>query len=143
MRIFFGDLFEFDGEPLKAHKLFGRHLMGYPVEQMKYQSMGALHLFFEKDRQYTNYKRWLNLSTGVAGTSYVIDGVTHYCVANMPGAVPFTSTQALTNATFPYLLQIAEKGWEKATEENEGLAKGLNVVRGKIVYQPVADAFGM
>jgi alpha-L-fucosidase 2 len=67
----------FDGEPIKAHKLFGRHLMGYPVEQMKYQSMGALHLFYEKDRQYSNYKRWLDLSTGITGSSYVIDGVTH------------------------------------------------------------------
>jgi len=67
----------FDGEPLKAHKLFGRHLMGYPVEQMKYQSMGALHLFYEKGRQYSNYKRWLDLSTGITGTSYVIDGVTY------------------------------------------------------------------
>lgn len=75
--------------------------------------------------------------------TYVIDGVTHYCVANMPGAVPFTSTLALTNATFPYLLQIAEKGWDRATLENDGLAKGLNIVRGKIVYKPVADAFGM
>jgi alpha-L-fucosidase 2 len=65
----------FDGEPLKAHKLFSRHLMGSPIEQMKYQSMGALHLFFEKDRQFSNYKRWLDLSTGVSGTSYVIDGV--------------------------------------------------------------------
>jgi len=67
----------FDGEPLKAHKLFGRHLMGYPVEQMKYQSMGALHLFFKKDRQSSNYKRWLDLSTGIAGTSYEIGGVTY------------------------------------------------------------------
>jgi len=67
----------FDGEPLKAHKLFGRHLMGYPIEQMKYQSMGALHLFYEKDRQYSDYKRWLDLSTGVTGSSYVVDGVTY------------------------------------------------------------------
>ena len=67
----------FDGEPIKAHKLFGRHLMGYPVEQMKYQSMGALHLFYEKDREYSKYKRWLDLSTGIAGFSYVIDGVTY------------------------------------------------------------------
>lgn len=73
--------------------------------------------------------------------TYVVDGVVHYCVANMPGAVPYTSTIALTNATFPYLLQLAEKGWEKATAENTGLAKGLNVVNGEIVYQPVADAF--
>ena len=67
----------FDGKPIKAHKLFGRHLMGYPVEQMKYQSMGALHLFYEKDREYSSYKRWLDLSTGITGSSYVIDGVTH------------------------------------------------------------------
>jgi alpha-L-fucosidase 2 len=67
----------FDGEPIKAHKLFGRQLMGYPVEQMKYQSMGALHLFYEKDREYSNYKRWLDLSTGITGSSYVIDGVTY------------------------------------------------------------------
>ena len=73
--------------------------------------------------------------------TYVIDGVIHYCVANMPGAVPFTSTLALTNATFPYLLQIAEKGWERATEENEGLKAGLNIVKGKIVYREVAEAF--
>ena len=67
----------FEGEPLRAHKLFGRHLMGYPVEQMKYQSMGVLHLFYEKDRQYSGYKRWLDLSTGITGSSYVIDGVTY------------------------------------------------------------------
>ena len=73
--------------------------------------------------------------------TYEVDGVIHYCVANMPGAVPFTSTQALTNATFPYLLQIAQKGWVKACEDNVGLSKGLNVANGKIVYQPVADAF--
>ncbi|THH41115.1 alanine dehydrogenase [Neolewinella litorea] len=73
--------------------------------------------------------------------TYVIDGVIHYCVANMPGAVPFTSTLALTNATFPYLLQIAEKGWERATEENAGLKEGLNIVRGEIVYREVAEAF--
>lgn len=73
--------------------------------------------------------------------TYVVDGVLHYCVANMPGAVPYTSTLALTNATLPYLLQLADKGWEKATAENPGLAKGLNVVNGEIVYAPVAEAF--
>jgi len=78
-----------------------------------------------------------------ADPTYVVDGVLHYCVANMPGAVPYTSTLALTNATFPYLMQIAQKGWEKACDDNAGLKKGLNVVEGKIVYQPVADAFGL
>lgn len=76
-----------------------------------------------------------------ADPTFFVDGVLHYCVANMPGAVPYTSTIALTNATFPYLVQIADKGWEKATAENAGLAKGLNIVGGEIVYAPVAEAF--
>lgn len=73
--------------------------------------------------------------------TYTVDGVIHYCVANMPGAVPFTSTLALTNATFPYLLQIAEKGWQRATDENPGLKNGLNIVHGEVVYPEVAEAF--
>jgi alanine dehydrogenase len=72
---------------------------------------------------------------------YVVDGVIHYCVANMPGAVPYTSTLALTNATLPYGLQLANKGWKKACQENEELLLGLNVVDGKVVYKGVADAF--
>lgn len=75
--------------------------------------------------------------------TFVIDGVVHYCVANMPGAVPYTSTIALTNATLPYAIQLANKGWEQACNENEDLKKGLNVVGGKIVYKAVADAFDM
>ncbi len=75
--------------------------------------------------------------------TYEIDGIVHYCVANMPGAVPFTSTIALTNATTPYILQLAEKGWEKACQENASLAKGLNIVKGKVVYPGVAEAFGL
>lgn len=67
----------FEGEPIKAHKLFSRNLLGYPIEQMKYQSLGALHLFYKKGQEYSNYKRWLDLSTGVAGVSYEIDGVTY------------------------------------------------------------------
>jgi alanine dehydrogenase len=74
---------------------------------------------------------------------YIIDNVIHYCVANMPGAVPFTSTTALTNATLPYALQLAGKGWQQACRDNEALKLGLNVVEGKIVYRGVADAFGM
>ncbi|WP_266365674.1 alanine dehydrogenase [Tellurirhabdus rosea] len=75
--------------------------------------------------------------------TYIIDDVVHYCVANMPGAVPYTSTLALTNATLPYALQLANKGWVKACQQNEELCKGLNVVNGKVVYQGVADAFGL
>ena len=67
----------FEGEPIKAHKLFSRNLLCYPVEQMKYQSMGALHIFYGEDLKHTNYKRWLDLSTGIAGTSYEIEGVTY------------------------------------------------------------------
>lgn len=74
---------------------------------------------------------------------YIIDDILHYCVANMPGAVPYTSTLALTNATLPYALELANKGWEKATKDNEGLKKGLNVVGGKVVYEAVAQAFGL
>lgn len=74
---------------------------------------------------------------------YIIDEVVHYCVANMPGAVPYTSTVALTNATLPYALQLAEKGWQKACNENPELKMGLNVVNGKVVYQGVADAFNL
>ena len=75
--------------------------------------------------------------------TFVIDEVVHYCVANMPGAVPFTSTVALTNATLPYAIQLAQKGWKKACAENAELKLGLNVVEGKVVYQGVADAFGL
>ncbi len=74
---------------------------------------------------------------------YVIDGVVHYCVANMPGAVPYTSTIALTNATLPYAIQLANKGFQKACRENHPLKLGLNVVNGKVVYKGVADAFGL
>lgn len=72
---------------------------------------------------------------------YIIDDVVHYCVANMPGAVPYTSTIALTNATLPYAIELAEKGWRQACKDNNALKLGLNVVHGKVVYQGVAEAF--
>jgi alanine dehydrogenase len=75
--------------------------------------------------------------------TYVVDGVIHYGVANMPGGVPRTSTLALTNATFPYALQLANKGWRKALKENSALKKGLNVVDGVVTYAAVAEAFGL
>ena len=74
---------------------------------------------------------------------YTVDGILHYCVANIPGAVPFTSTLALTNATLPYAVTLANLGWEKACEENEDLRKGLNIVNGKVVCKAVADTFGL
>ena len=74
--------------------------------------------------------------------TYYVDGILHYCVANIPGAVPYTSTLALTNATLPYALQLADKGWRKACADNEELRKGLNVVEGKVVYRQVAEAWG-
>ncbi len=74
---------------------------------------------------------------------FVIDDVVHYCVANMPGAVPYTSTIALTNATLPYAIQLAEKGWQQACKDNHPLKLGLNVVKGKVVYQGVAEAFNL
>jgi alanine dehydrogenase len=75
--------------------------------------------------------------------TYVVDGVIHYGVANMPGGVPRTSTLALTNATLPYALQLANKGWKRALKENPALLKGLNIVDGKVTYAGVAEAFGM
>ena len=74
---------------------------------------------------------------------YVVDGVVHYCVANMPGAVPRTSTMALTNATLPYALEIANKGWKKAMQESNEIKLGANVIDGKVTYQAVAEAFGL
>ncbi len=74
---------------------------------------------------------------------YIIDDIVHYCVANMPGAVPYTSTIALTNATLPYAIKLADMGWEKATSADEGLKNGLNVIHGKVVHKGVSDAFKM
>jgi alanine dehydrogenase len=69
--------------------------------------------------------------------------VTHYCVANMPGAVPVTSTKALTNATLPYVEAIANKGLREAVASDPALAKGVNVIDGKLTYEAVADAHGL
>ncbi|MEZ4955567.1 MAG: alanine dehydrogenase [Saprospiraceae bacterium] len=74
---------------------------------------------------------------------YTIDGVVHYSVANMPGAVPYTSTIALTNATLPFAIQLADKGWKQACKESLPLQLGLNVINGKVVYQAVAEAFNL
>ena len=74
--------------------------------------------------------------------TYEVEGVTHYCVANMPGAVPVTSTRALTNATLPYVIQLADEGAAAAARSDPGFAKGVNVVDGAVTYGPVADATG-
>jgi alanine dehydrogenase len=74
---------------------------------------------------------------------YQIDGIVHYAVSNMPGALPRTSTLALNNATLPYAEQIASKGWKKAMRQNPEIAAGANVVEGKVTYKGVAGAFGL
>ena len=74
---------------------------------------------------------------------YEVEGIVHYCVANIPGAVPQTSTLALTNATLPYAIQLAEKGWQKACADDAGLRLGVNMVDGKITFPAVAAAFGL
>ncbi len=74
---------------------------------------------------------------------FIIDDVVHYCVANMPGAVPFTSTLALTNATLPYVIELANKGWRQACKDSNELKLGLNVVNGEVVYKGVAEAFDL
>lgn len=78
-----------------------------------------------------------------AAPTYVVDGVIHYCVTNMPGAVPRTSAFALNNATLPYVRALADKGWERATTEDRGLAAGLNIVRGQVVHAAVARDLGL
>jgi alanine dehydrogenase len=73
----------------------------------------------------------------------VVDGVVHYCVANMPGAVPITSTFALTNMTLPYVEAIADLGMREAVARDRALVRGINVVEGKLTYEAVADAHGL
>lgn len=75
--------------------------------------------------------------------TFIIDDIVHYCVANMPGAVPYTSTVALTNATLPYAIQLANKGWKQACNDNNELKLGLNVINGKVVYKAVSEAFNL
>jgi alanine dehydrogenase len=75
--------------------------------------------------------------------TFIIDDVVHYCVANMPGAVPYTSTLALTNATLPFAIRLANQGWKKACQESTELRKGLNVIQGEVVYKGVADTFNL
>ena len=74
---------------------------------------------------------------------FTVDGVVHYAVANIPGAVPYTSTLALTNATLPYALFLADKGWQRACKESSALFAGLNVVSGKVTFKAVADVYGL
>ena len=75
--------------------------------------------------------------------TYVVDGIIHYAVANMPGGVPRTSTLALTNATFPYAKRLARSGWKRACREDGSLFQGLNVIEGSVVYPAVAESFGL
>ncbi|MFW5489623.1 MAG: alanine dehydrogenase [Desulfovibrio sp.] len=75
--------------------------------------------------------------------TFEVDGVIHYCVANMPGAVPVTSTMALTNATLPYAVKIANKGWKQAAKDDYGIKTGLNIVEGKVTFKGVSDAFNL
>jgi alanine dehydrogenase len=74
---------------------------------------------------------------------YEVDGIVHYCVANMPGAMPMTSTLALTNATIRYALELADLGYVKAIRRHKSIAQGANIVAGHITYEGVADAFGL
>ncbi len=83
------------------------------------------------------------MPTTHANPIYEVDGIVHYCVANMPGAVPVTSTVALTNATMPYVVKLAEMGWKVACRQDPSLKKGLNIVDGKVVYKAVAEAFDL
>jgi len=78
-----------------------------------------------------------------ADPSYVVDGIVHYCVANMPGAVARTSTQALTNATLPFVIALADKGWQRALADDAHFCAGLNVHAGQVTYAAIGEAFGL
>jgi alanine dehydrogenase len=82
-------------------------------------------------------------ATTHADPTYIVDDVVHYCVANMPGGVPRTSAYALNNATLPFVLQLAQHGWQRALKDDAHLRNGLNVCRGKVTYREVADALGL
>ncbi len=84
-----------------------------------------------------------SVPTTHSSPTYIVEDVIHYCVANMPGALPRTSTVALTNATLPYALEIANKGWKRAMKENSEIKSGANIVKGRVTCKPVADAFGL
>ena len=109
--------------------------------------------FVRRERRSGAFTRRMPLPDGVdpnkikatthENPTYVVDGVIHYGVANMPGGVPRTSTLALTNATFPYALQLANKGWKRALADQPALLHGLNIVDGHVTYPGVAEAFGM
>ena len=77
-----------------------------------------------------------------ANPTYIVDDVVHYCVANMPGGVPRTSTLALNKATIPFLSKLADKGYEKALKEDKNFLAGLNIFKGEVTYKAVADIFG-
>ena len=136
----------FETEPLRVEEMEGRIAgisASYPylvyVDQDEVVGYCYAHTWKEK----AAYKYTLETShpTTHANPVYEIDDILHYCVANIPGAVPQTSTLALTNATLPYVIKLADRGWEKACEEDPGLELGLNIVEGKIVYPAVAEAF--
>ncbi|RSK41831.1 alanine dehydrogenase [Mangrovimonas spongiae] len=74
--------------------------------------------------------------------TFIVDDIVHYGVANMPGAVPYTSTLALTNVTLPYVIKLADKGWKQACQDDKTLARGLNIVEGEVVYKEISEAFG-
>ena len=101
----------FEEKYLAAHNLFGRNLMGYPVEQMKYQSLANLHLFFKNQDSITNYKRWLNLEDGVAGVTYSANGVTYQrqVFASAPDQVIVVRILLISPAQFPLSLTCGEK----------------------------------
>ncbi len=82
-------------------------------------------------------------ATSHSDPTYYVDGVLHYCVANMPGAVPRTSTNGLSNATLPYVIELADRGFEAAIAADKSLARGVNIYQGKVTYQAVAEAFDL
>src|SRR6266513_3374118 len=107
--------------------------------------LSGCFFFFSSRRRHTISKRdWISdvCSSDLTEPIYFVDGVLHYCVSNMPAAVPHTSTLALTNATFPYLLELANHGLEGACDRNAGLCEGVNTYNGYVTHAGVAESPG-
>ena len=124
---------------MHRHNIFKNYLYSFSAIGF------ILYLFFETSQATSLSNGYLTNSFGMntryANPTYLVDDVVHYCVANMPGGVPRTSTMALNKATLPLLIKLADQGYKKTLQENKNYLAGLNVYKGKITFKGVAEAF--
>ena len=116
------------------------------LRQLDIETPANVHTLYSSEHNIRQQLPTVDIVVGPTTHSdpvYIEDGILHYCVANIPGAVPNTSTLALTNATLRYAIALADKGWQQACKDDSALAKGLNIIEGKVAYKAVADVFGL